>query len=150
MGRGQTGHRQGGSPHPRRLSQREGYRRTLSLLQSQRADRVAGSQGSGTQTETSDVRSQEVQAFISLGEEAKTYLERLSATHEPLKKTLQKLLLLKDEYGAFALIEAIKRAALHNAYGAHYIENILYREMTPKTSHPPSGSNRKTSSYPPR
>jgi transposase len=82
-------------------------------------------------------RSQEVQAFVSLGEEAKTYLERLSATHEPLKKTLQKLLLLKDEYGAFALIEAIKRAALHNAYGAHYIENILYQEMTPKTSHPP-------------
>lgn len=82
-------------------------------------------------------RSQEVQAFVSLGEEAKTYLERLSDTHEPLKKTLQKLLSLKDEYGAFALIEAIKRAARHNAYGAHYIENILYQEMTPKTSHPP-------------
>jgi len=82
-------------------------------------------------------RSAEVQAFISLGEEAKTYLERLSATHEPLKKTLQKLLALKDEYGAYALVEAIKRAAQHNAYGAHYIENILYQEMTPKTPHPP-------------
>jgi hypothetical protein len=82
-------------------------------------------------------RSQEVQAFISLGEEAKTYLERLSSSHEPLKKTLHKLLALKDEYGAYALIEAIKRAARHNAYGAHYIENILYQEMTPKTPHPP-------------
>ena len=31
----------------------------------------------------------------------------------------------------------IKRATIHNAYGAHYIENILYQEMTPKTLHPP-------------
>ena len=78
-----------------------------------------------------------VQAFISLGEEAKVYLERLSDTHEPLKKNLEKLLALKDEYGPYALIEAIKKASLHHAYGAHYIENILYQEMTPKTHHPP-------------
>jgi hypothetical protein len=38
---------------------------------------------------------------------------------------------------SYALIEAIKRATLHNAYGAHYIENILYQEMTPKLHHPP-------------
>jgi hypothetical protein len=82
-------------------------------------------------------RSAELQAFISLGEEAKTYLERLSDTHQPLKKNIEKLLALKDEYGAYALIEAIKRATLHNAYGAHYIENILYQEMTPKILHPP-------------
>ena len=82
-------------------------------------------------------RSDLVQAFISLGEEAKTYLERLSATQEPLKKNLEKLLALKDEYGPPALLEAIKKASLHNAYGAHYIENILYQEMTPKTHHPP-------------
>lgn len=82
-------------------------------------------------------RSDLVQAFISLGEEAKAYLEHLSATHEPLKKNLEKLLALKDEYGPSALIEAIQRASMHNAYGAHYIENILYQEMTPKTHHPP-------------
>ena len=82
-------------------------------------------------------RSEQVQAFISLGEEAKTYLERLSATHQPLKKNLEKLLALKDQYGPYALIEAIKRATIHNAYGAHYIENILYQQMTPKTHHPP-------------
>ena len=82
-------------------------------------------------------RSDLVQAFISLGEEAKAYLEYLSDTHEPLKKTLEKLLALKDEYGPYALIEAIKRASIHRAYGAHYIENILYQEMTPKTHHPP-------------
>lgn len=82
-------------------------------------------------------RSDLVQAFISLGEEAKVYLESLSASHEPLKKNLEKLLALKDEYGPYALIEAIKRASIHNAFGSHYIENILYQEMTPKTHHPP-------------
>jgi transposase len=78
-----------------------------------------------------------VQAFINLGEEPKAYLEHLSNTHEPLKKNLEKLLALKDEYGPYALIQAIKRASMHNAYGAHYIENILYQEMSPKTRHPP-------------
>lgn len=78
-----------------------------------------------------------VQAFISLGEEAKAYLEHLSDTHEPLKKNLEKLLVLKDEYGPYDLIEAMKRASMHHAYGAHYIENILYQERTPKTLHPP-------------
>ena len=82
-------------------------------------------------------RSQEVHAFISLGEVAKTYLERLTDTNQPIKKNLKKLLALKDEYGSYALIEAIKKATIHNAYGAHYIENILYQEMTPKTTHPP-------------
>ncbi len=81
--------------------------------------------------------SEEVAAFISLGEEAKTYLERLAATNQPIKKSVRKLLFLKDEYGSCALIEAIRRAISHNAYGAHYIENILYQEMTPKRNHPP-------------
>jgi transposase len=82
-------------------------------------------------------RSQEVGAFISLGEEAKIYLEGLTAANQPIKKNLKKLLALKDAYGSFQLIEAIKKASLHHAYGAHYIENILYQEMTPKRHHPP-------------
>ena len=82
-------------------------------------------------------RSQEIAAFISLGEEAKTYLERLTATNQPVKKNLRKLLKLKDEYGSFALIKAIKKASIHNAYGSHYIENILYQDMTPRKYHPP-------------
>ena len=82
-------------------------------------------------------RSEEVAAFISLGEEAKSYLERLADTNQPIKKNLKKMLALKDEYGSYALIEAIKRATLHNAYGAHYIENILYQEMTPNKNYPP-------------
>ena len=82
-------------------------------------------------------QSQYVCAFSSLGEEARSYLERLTNTHQPIKNSLKKLISLKDEYGSYALIEAIKKATLHNAYGAHYIENILYQEMTPKTNHPP-------------
>jgi transposase len=82
-------------------------------------------------------RSNEVAAFISLGEAAKAYLEHLVESHQPIKKSLGKLLALHDQYGANALIEAIKRASLHHAYGAHYIENILYQQMTPQSQHPP-------------
>jgi len=82
-------------------------------------------------------RSQEVGAFISLGEAAKTYLEGLTAANQPIKKDLKKLLALKDDYGSFQLIEAIKKASVHHAYGAHYVENILYQEMAPKKNHPP-------------
>jgi transposase len=82
-------------------------------------------------------RSQEVAAFVSLGELAKTYLERLAATQQPLKKTVQRLLALRDEYGAPALLTALERAIAHHAYGAHYIENILHQLRTPQTLHPP-------------
>jgi hypothetical protein len=81
--------------------------------------------------------SQEVAAFIALGEIAKRYLEHLATTNEPLKKSVNKLLALKDEYGAQALVDAMQRATLHQASGAHYIENILYQEMTPQRQHPP-------------
>ena len=81
--------------------------------------------------------SQEVAAFISLGEIAKRYLEHLATTNEPLKKQVKKLLALKDDYGAQALLDAMQRATLHQAFGAHYIENILYQEMTPQRQHPP-------------
>ena len=82
-------------------------------------------------------RSYDTAAIISLGEPAKIYLERLVAANQPIRKTLKRLLALKDEYGAYALLEAIKRAISHNAYGAHYIENILYQQMTPESKHPP-------------
>jgi transposase len=81
--------------------------------------------------------SQEVAAFLSLGEIAKTYFERLARTQQPLTKSVKKLLALKDEYGAHALIEAMQRALHHQAIGVHYIENILYQEMTPQRQHPP-------------
>ena len=81
--------------------------------------------------------SQEVAAFISLGEIAKRYLEHLATTNQPLQKSIKKLLALKDDSGAQALLDAMQRATLHQAFGAHYIENILYQEMTPQRQHPP-------------
>ena len=61
----------------------------------------------------------------------------MATTNEPLKASVKKLLALKDDYGAQALLDAMQRATLHQAYGAHYIENILYQEMTPRREHPP-------------
>ena len=65
------------------------------------------------------------------------YLEALARTRQPIKKNVSKLLSLKDNYGPVSVIYAIKKALIHNAIGADYIENILYQEMTPKRHHPP-------------
>jgi transposase len=81
--------------------------------------------------------SPEVAAFVALGEVAKDYLEHLATTQQPLQKSVKKLLDLKEDYGTHALLEALERASQHRAYGAHYIENILYQEMTPQRQHPP-------------
>jgi transposase len=87
--------------------------------------------------------SEDIAVFISLGEEAKTYVERLATTHQPLKKSVGRLLALKDEYGAASLLQALRKAISHNAYGADYIENILYQEMTPQREHPPVRLNQE-------
>lgn len=82
-------------------------------------------------------QSEEAAILMSLGEAVKTYLERLAATNLPLKKNIQRLLALRDEYGSTALCDAIGQATAHNAYGADYIENILYQQMTPQRTHTP-------------
>jgi transposase len=79
----------------------------------------------------------DIAAFSSLGQEAVVYLEALSRARQPIKKSVSKLLCLKDDYGAASVIYAIKKALIHNAIGADYIENILYQEMTPKRHYPP-------------
>jgi transposase len=79
----------------------------------------------------------EISSFISLGEEAKAFLEGLSHTGQPIKKNLVKLLALKDRFGTPLLIQALKRAMIHKAFGAHYVENILHQETAPKQDHPP-------------
>ncbi len=79
----------------------------------------------------------QVSAFLSLGEDAADYLQSLVKAGLPIKKNVSKLLSLKDKYGASSLAFAIRKAQLHRAYGADYIENILYQEMTPRNQHPP-------------
>jgi len=79
----------------------------------------------------------DIAAFSSIGKEALTYLQALSQARQPIKKNVSRLLSLKDDYGTTSIIYALKRALVHNAIGADYIENILYQEMTPKKQHPP-------------
>lgn len=83
-------------------------------------------------------RSQEVAALVSMGDDAREYLERLAgAASIPLKKDVARLLILKDRYGADALVVAIQRALRHNALGAAAVENILRQSQSPPKNHPP-------------
>lgn len=79
----------------------------------------------------------DITAFSSLGPEAREYLQALVNAKLPIKKNVSKLLALKDEYGPASVVYAIKKALVHNAIGADYIENILYQEMTPRKNHQP-------------
>ncbi len=75
--------------------------------------------------------------FLSLGETALQYLDKLSELRLPLKKNITALLSLGDEYGEAALRYGLKTSLAKKAIGADYVRNILYREMTPVSNHPP-------------
>ena len=75
--------------------------------------------------------------MISLGAIAKRSLDHVAATNEPLKKRVQKLLALKDDDGAQALLDAMQRAPVHQAFGAPYLETMLSQAMPPQRQHPP-------------
>ena len=72
-----------------------------------------------------------------MGDDARDYLERLAGSGIPLKKDVARLLILKDRYGADALVIAIQRALRHNALGAASVENILRQSQAPQKNHPP-------------
>lgn len=78
-----------------------------------------------------------VLAFLSLGQTALDYLNELEKTRSPLKKDIIQIMTLKDKYGDSSIIIALNKALDLKLYGAGYIQNILYQEMTPKTCHPP-------------
>ncbi len=79
----------------------------------------------------------QVVAFSSLGRPAVEYLKGLLQANQPIRKTVARLLALKDQYGPGSVLYAISKAASFKAFGAEYIENILYQEMTPENHHPP-------------
>ena len=79
----------------------------------------------------------EIVVFISLGEEFREYLDGLIKANQPIKKSVVKLLSLKDEYGLVSLKWAILKAIKHGAYGSDYIINILFQEMTPESNNEP-------------
>ncbi|MBT6341658.1 MAG: IS21 family transposase [Desulfobacula sp.] len=78
-----------------------------------------------------------VLVFLSLGQTALDYLNKLEKAKSPLKKNIVKILLLKDEYGAGKVVYALDKALELKLYGADYIQNILYQEKAPKINHPP-------------
>jgi hypothetical protein len=82
-------------------------------------------------------QNKDMRIFSSLGPEAVAYLESMLDANLPIKKNISRLLNLKDEYGGASVVFAMKKAAMHNAFGADYVENILYQEMTPQTKYPP-------------
>jgi hypothetical protein len=79
----------------------------------------------------------DIALFSSLGQEAADYLMALAEAGQPIKKNVAKLLLLKDQYSIGPLIGAIAKAIIHKAYGADYIENILYQDHKPQKQHLP-------------
>jgi hypothetical protein len=79
----------------------------------------------------------QIAAFASLGADARIYLQGMLDAGTPIKKNVVKILALKNEYGSAAIITAIKKALVFNAFGADYIENILYQQMAHQKHHPP-------------
>lgn len=79
----------------------------------------------------------QMMVFMSLGQEAVDYLEKLTDASKPLKKTVTQLLQIQDDYGASSLIHALRKALANKLYGVEYIRNILYQEMSPSVRHPP-------------
>jgi transposase len=80
---------------------------------------------------------QQIRIFLSIGQIAADYLEKLADARQPIKKTVTRLLKLKDEYGEASLLYALQKALSKKLYGAEYVHNILYQEMTPVTIHQP-------------
>lgn len=78
-----------------------------------------------------------IRVFMSLGQEAVDFLEKISCASQPLKKTIDRLLVLNDEYGTSSIIYALRKALKHKLYGFSYVQNIVYQEMTPVTDNQP-------------
>ncbi len=79
----------------------------------------------------------QVASLMSLGTVAVDYINGLLDAGLPIGKQVKRLLVLKDKYGAEALICALTKSMAHKAFGADYVENIVHQEMAPKNDHPP-------------
>jgi len=83
------------------------------------------------------LQDRQVIVFLSLGETALQYLELLTSSRLPIRKNITQLLTLQDEYGDASLLYGLEKAMKKKLYGADYVRNILYQEMTPVSDHPP-------------
>jgi len=69
-----------------------------------------------------------VAQFLSLGALAEAYLNGLVHAQVNLYTHLARLLRLADTYGPQEVLQAIRAALSYEAFGAHYVENILYQD----------------------
>lgn len=83
------------------------------------------------------LRDRQIIVFLSLGPVASDYLHYLGETGKPIKHTVSRLLHLKDVYGEKSLLYALEKALKLKISGADYVENLLYREITPEKEHIP-------------
>jgi len=83
------------------------------------------------------LQDRQVIVFLSLGEKALHYLEQLTSANQPIRKNIAALLALQDEYGDTSLLYGLEKALEKKLYGADYVRNILYQEMTPVRRHQP-------------
>ncbi|RLE02546.1 MAG: IS21 family transposase [Bacteroidetes bacterium] len=79
----------------------------------------------------------QVMVFLSIGQIAADYLDKLADARKPIRKTVTRLLSLQDEYGDTSMIYALQKALSLKLYGVDYVRNILYQEATPVTRHQP-------------
>jgi transposase len=77
------------------------------------------------------LQDRQVLLFLSLGEPALRYLKSLTEAGQPIRKNIRELLRLQDEYGDRAVLDGLKKGLAQKLYGADYIRNILYQQMTP-------------------
>jgi transposase len=78
----------------------------------------------------------QIRIFMSLGQEAVDFLEKLADASQPLRKSVDRLLVLNDEYGTSSIIYALRKALKYKLYGCAYVQNIICQEMTPITDNP--------------
>jgi transposase len=83
------------------------------------------------------LQDRQVLVFLSLGEIALHFLEKITDSSLPIRKNIAGLLELQDEYGESSLLYGMGKAMEKKLYGADYVRNILYQEMTPVNQHLP-------------
>jgi transposase len=81
--------------------------------------------------------SRQQQILFSMGEPIKEFLDGLAHAGKSLSYAISRLLQLRDQYGAHAVITAIQTAIKYKAFGIEYVENILYQTTRPRTNYPP-------------
>jgi len=77
------------------------------------------------------------QSFLDLAPECQDYLKGLNASEVHLTTHLQKIHDLLRRYGPAELLAAIRHALKFQAFGAHYLQNIILQQRAAKDIPPP-------------